>query len=296
MSKSGFIAIIGRPNVGKSTLLNALVGEKIAIVSNKPQTTRNRITGVLTREDKQYIFMDTPGLHTPKTKLGDYMVKTVSGTINDVDAVVLVADAGFPAGDIEKRIIKRLTADEIPAVLVLNKVDKCTPEQVGKAIEEYASLYDFHSVIPLSALKKDGVEIVLDETEAFLRDDTFFFPEDMLTDQPERQIAAEIIREKILRTTDDEIPHGTAVTIQTFEEGDKLIKIEADIICERESHKRILIGKRGETLKKIGTYAREDMEAFFDTKVYLGLFVKVKEKWRDSSFNLSDLGYIIRKD
>ena len=296
MSKSGFIAIIGRPNVGKSTLINALVGEKIAIVSNKPQTTRNRIMGVLTQEDRQYIFMDTPGLHTPRTKLGDFMVNTVNGTINDVDAVIFVVDGSYPAGDIEHRIIDRLKKNSIPAVLVINKIDKCSHERVGKCIEEYSSYYDFHSIIPISALKKDGIDIVLDETAAFLKEENFYFPPDMLTDQPERQIASEIIREKILRVTDDEIPHGTAVSIDLFEEGEKLIKIHATVLCEREAHKRILIGKNGEMLKKIGSFAREDLEAFLGVKVFLELWVKVRENWRDNNFNLADLGYIIRKD
>ena len=296
MKRTGFIAIVGRPNVGKSTLLNALLGEKIAIVSKKPQTTRNRITGILTRGEDQFVFLDTPGMHKPKNKLGSYMVRSVSAAISDVDAAILVVEAGSKPSPIEEGLIRRFTQDEIPALLVINKTDISNPEEIGHTIERYAPLFDFASVIPMSAMKNDGVEIVLDEAAAFLHEDEWFFDEDAITDQPERQIASEIIREKMLRVLDDEVPHGVAVVIESFEETPTLLKIRAEIFCERENHKRIIIGKKGEQLKTIGTYAREDMEAFFGTKVYLNLWVKVKENWRDSDFLLNNFGYSEKKD
>ena len=291
MKRTGFIAIVGRPNVGKSTLLNALLGEKIAIVSKKPQTTRNRITGILTRGEDQFVFLDTPGMHKPKTKLGNYMVNSIVGAISDVDAAILVVEAGSKPTQVEEGIIARLTRDEIPALLCINKTDISGAEAVGQTIERYAPLYDFKSVIPMSAMKNDGVDIVLDEAADFLFESDWFFDEDDITDQPERQIAAEIIREKLLRVLDDEIPHGTAVVIEAFEESKSLLKIRAEIFCERESHKRIIIGKQGACLKMIGSYAREDMEKFFGMKVFLDLWVKVKENWRDNDYLLSNFGY-----
>jgi len=290
-TRTGFIAIVGRPNVGKSTLLNALLGEKIAIVSKKPQTTRNRITGILTRGEDQFVFLDTPGMHKPRTKLGNYMVKTITSAISDVDAAILVVEAGTKPGEIEEGIVNRLRQDDLPALLVINKTDLVSAEAVGQTIERFAPLYDFKSVIPMSAMKNDGVEIVLDEAADFLSESEWFFDEDAITDQPERQIAAEIIREKLLRVLDDEIPHGTAVVIEAFEESKSLIKIRAEIFCERESHKRIIIGSHGAQLKTIGSYAREDMEKFFGVKIFLDLWVKVKENWRDSNFMLSNFGY-----
>ncbi len=289
--RTAFIAIVGRPNVGKSTLLNSLMGEKIAITSSKPQTTRNRITGILTKGDDQFVFLDTPGMHSPKTKLGDVMVKSVRRTFGESDAVVLVADAAFAPGNIEKGFIEKIKKQEKPALLVLNKTDKVTPERVGEAIKEYSALYDFKSVIPASAINDDGTQIVLDECADFLAESEWFFPEDALTDQPEKQIAAEIVREKILRLLEDEIPHGTAVVIESFEEKKDLIRIGAVIYCEKASHKGIIIGKRGETLKKIGAYAREDMEEFFGTKVFLETWVKVKENWRENDAYVSNFGY-----
>lgn len=291
MRKTAFIAIVGRPNVGKSTLLNALLGEKIAIISKKPQTTRNAITGILTEGEDQFVFLDTPGMHRPRTRLGDYMVKTVSHTIGGVDAAILVVEAGSKPGPTEEALITRFKQDGLAALLVINKIDRTNPGAVAETIQSFAALYDFESVIPVSAMKKDGTDIVLQETSAFLYESEWFFPEDAITDQPERQIAAEIIREKILRTLDDEIPHGTAVVIEAFEEKDKLLSIRAEIFCERASHKGIIIGKSGASLKLIGSRAREDLEAFFGTKVYLDLWVKVKENWRDSMFNLSNFGY-----
>ncbi len=291
MRRTAFIAIVGRPNVGKSTLLNALMGEKIAIVSKKPQTTRNRITGILTKDEDQYVFLDTPGMHKPKTKLGDYMVKNVRKTVGESDAVILVADASYAPGQIEEGFIERIKKQELPSILVINKTDKADAEKVGETIKAYSSLHDFDSIVPISAVNNDGVDIVLKEAEGFLREGEWFFPESALTDQPERQIAAEIIREKLLRLLDEEIPHGTAVLIDTFEEGKNLLKINATVYCEKETHKGIIIGKKGETLKKIGTYAREDMEASFDVKVFLNIWVKVKENWRDSQQNITNFGF-----
>lgn len=291
MKKTGFVAIVGRPNVGKSTLLNALLGEKIAIISKKPQTTRNRITGILTRGETQFVFLDTPGMHNPKTKLGDFMVKSVSSAIGDVDAAILVVEAGTKPHAIELGLIEKFKKTDMPALLVINKTDRSDAGKVAETINEFAPLYEFASVVPISALNNDGVDIVLNETENFMEEGVWFFPEDAITDQPERQIAAEIIREKILRTLDDEIPHGTAVVIEAFEESSKLIKIRAEIFCEKASHKGIIIGKHGASLKTIGSYAREDMEKFFGTKVFLDLWVKVKENWRDSNFNISNFGF-----
>ena len=291
MKKTGFIAIVGRANVGKSTLLNALTGEKIAIVSKKPQTTRNRITGILSKGENQFVFVDTPGVLHSKNKLGDYMMKTVSSTLGGVDAAILVVDADYLPGEIEKRILSRFEKDRMPALLAVNKIDKSTPIKVAECIKAYAELYNFSSVIPVSALKNDGVDIVLEETERFLHEGEWLFEEDAMTEQPERQIAAEFIREKILRLMDDEIPHGTAVVIEEFKEKKDLISIRAEIFCEREAHKRILIGKNGEMLKKIGSYAREDLEKFFGIQVYLNLWVKVKENWRDSDFLVANFGY-----
>ena len=291
MKKTGFVAIVGRANVGKSTLLNALTGEKIAIVSKKPQTTRNRITGILSKGENQFVFVDTPGVLHSKNKLGDYMMKTVSSTLGGVDAAILVVDADYLPGEIEKRILSRFEKDRMPALLAVNKIDKSTPIKVAECIKAYAELYNFSSVIPVSALKNDGVDIVLEETERFLHEGEWLFEEDAMTEQPERQIAAEFIREKILRLMDDEIPHGTAVVIEEFKEKKDLISIRAEIFCEREAHKRILIGKNGEMLKKIGRYAREDLEKFFGIQVYLNLWVKVKENWRDSDFLVANFGY-----
>lgn len=291
MKKTGFIAIVGRPNVGKSTLLNALLGEKIAIISKKPQTTRNRITGILTKGDTQFVFLDTPGMHNPKTKLGDYMVKAVSGAIGDVDAAILVVESGTNPTAIETGLVEKFKKLDMPALLVINKIDKSNPQKVAETIKVYSEMYEFSSIIPISALNNDGVDIVLDEADKFMQEGVWFFPEDAVTDQPERQIVAEIIREKILRTLDDEIPHGTAVVIEAFEEKPKLLKIRAEIFCEKASHKGIIIGKNGACLKTIGSYAREDMEKFFGTKVFLDLWVKVKENWRDSNFNLNNFGF-----
>ncbi len=291
MTRNAFIAIVGRPNVGKSTLLNAIVGEKVAIVSSKPQTTRNRIAGILTQGEDQYVFMDTPGLHNPKTKLGDFMVKSANDTMGDVDACILVVEAEPKVGTIEKGIIERIEQTGMPALLVINKVDRSNAQKVAETIQLYSSMHEFDSIIPISAAKEKGVNIVLDECERYLSEGVHYFDDDIATDQPERQIASEIIREKILRTTNDEIPHGVAIVIDKFDDQGTLLKIYATIVCERSTHKGIIIGHNGDKLKQIGSYAREDMEKFFGTKVYLELWVKVKENWRDNVQSLSNLGY-----
>lgn len=291
MTRTAFIAIVGRPNVGKSTLMNHLLGEKVAIVSSKPQTTRNRIAGILTKDEDQYVFIDTPGVHKAKNKLGEYMMKSVRSTVGSADAVILIAEAGHPAGDIEKNLISQIKKSELPSILVLNKIDLINREKLAETIAGYAALHDFDAVVPTCAETGKNVEDVLEEASRFLYESDWMFDEDSLTDQPERQIAAEIIREKILRTLSDEIPHGTAVVIEEFTEDDRMIRIRAEIYCEKQSHKGIIVGKNGETLKRIGSYAREDMENFFGMKVYLNLWVKVKEKWRDDTFSLNNFGF-----
>lgn len=291
MTRTGFIAIVGRPNVGKSTLLNSLLGEKIAIVSKKPQTTRTRITGILTKGEDQFVFLDTPGMLTPKNKLGDFMVKTISSTMGEVDAAILTVDASKPAGDVEKALIKRLSRQNTPIILAINKTDTTTAAKVAECIISYTELYDFSAVVPMAAIKGEGVDALIDEAAKLLKEGEWFFPSDMITDQPERQLAAEIIREKLLRTLNDEIPHGTAVVIEAFEEKPTIIKIRAEIYCERESHKGIIIGKNGSELKKVGSWAREDLEAFFGVQVHLDLWVKVKENWRDNAGLLNNFGF-----
>ena len=291
MKKTAFIAIVGRPNVGKSTLLNAILGEKIAIVSSKPQTTRNRITGIYTKDDEQYVFLDTPGIHAPKNSLGEYMVKTADTSMREADAVVLVVDTGKDITTVEENIIAYLKKSGIPAILVLNKIDMYDREVLAQTIAKYAEKHSFEAFVPISAKKNKNVKELMDECSKFLAESDWFFPEDMITDQPERQIAAEIIREKILRTLNKEIPHGTAVVIEEFKDEDTLIRIRAEIFCEKNSHKGIIVGKNGASLKLIGTYAREDLEKLFGTKVYLNLWVKVKENWRESARTVSNFGY-----
>ena len=256
MKKTTFIAIIGRPNVGKSTLLNAILGEKVAIVSKKPQTTRNRITGIHTVGENQFVFLDTPGMHKPRTRLGDFMIKTISSTISGVDSAILVVEAKESVGDVEAGLIKRLKQDKIPAILVINKIDTVRPENIAKTIKSYADAFDFDAVIPVSAKSGKGTDIVVSECERYLNENDWFFPDDIVTDQPEKQIAAEIIREKLLRMLSEEIPHGTAVTIEEWREEGNLISIRAEIYCEKASHKGIIIGKGGSLIKKIGSYAR----------------------------------------
>lgn len=291
MKRTAYIAIIGRPNVGKSTLMNKMLGEKVSIVSSKPQTTRNRIAGILTRDEDQFVFLDTPGVHKARNKLGDYMMRSVRSSVRSADGVILIADAGHDPGEIEQKLIKQIGEAELPAILVLNKIDLINRERLAKTIGKYAELFDFDAVVPTCAESGKNVDEVLDEASGFLYESDWMFDESALTDQPERQIAAEIIREKLLRVLNDEIPHGTAVAIESFGEDEKMIRIRATVYCEKKSHKGIIVGKGGETLKKIGTWAREDLEAFFGIKVFLDLWVKVKENWRDSDFMLLNLGY-----
>ncbi len=291
MKQTAFIAIVGRPNVGKSTLLNAILGEKIAIVSKKPQTTRNRITGIHTVGEDQYVFLDTPGMHKPRTRLGDMMVKATETAIGEVDAAILVVEARESVGDIEASLIERFRAEKLPVILVINKTDAVSAANIAKTIAAYAETFDFAAVVPISAKHGRGVDLVLEEAAHFLHESPWFFPEDELTDQPERQIAAEIIREKLLRTLSEEIPHGTAVVIEEFSETDTLLRIRAEVYCEKQSHKGIIVGKNGAMLKTIGTYAREDLEKFFGIKVFLDLWVRVKKNWRDSQSMLSNFGY-----
>ncbi len=291
MKRTGFISIVGRPNVGKSTLLNSILGEKIAIVSSKPQTTRTRIAGIETRGEDQFVFLDTPGIFRPQNSLGDFMVKIANSTMQESDAVILVADAGYAPGDVETKVIEYLKKSETPAVLALNKVDLYRGEQVAQTIMAYAALHDFFAVVPISAKKGKAVGEILDECAKLLREADWFYEEDMITDQPQRQMVAEIIREKILRTVDKEIPHGVAVVIEEYVDEGSLVRIRAEIFCEKASHKGILVGKNGETLKRIGSYARDDMEKLLDAKVYLNLWVKVKENWRESQRGILDFGY-----
>ncbi len=291
MQRTAFIAIVGRPNVGKSTLLNSFLGEKVAIVSKKPQTTRNRITGILTKEEDQYVFLDTPGVHRPRTRLGDFMVKTAGDTLAGADAAILVTEARDTVGDIEAGIIDSFQQGKVPAILAINKIDTVSSDHIAKTIAAYAEAYPFTAVVPICAKNGKGVDEVLEECKQFLAESEFFFPAGTLTDQPERQIAAEIIREKLLRVLDEEIPHGTAVVIEGFEEEGELLRVRAEIFCEKKSHKGIIIGKGGATLKTIGTYAREDMEKLFGTKVFLDLWVKIKENWRDSLAAVRNFGY-----
>ncbi len=293
MKKTGFIAIVGRPNVGKSTLLNALLGEKVAIVSSKPQTTRNRISGILTEGEEQYVFLDTPGIFDPRNTLGDYMVKTANNTMQEADAVILVTDIQKEPAKVEENVIAYARRTGVPLILALNKSDLVGATEVAEAIMKYAALHEFHAIVPMSAKGGKGVDGVLKECKPFMRESDWFFPEDIATDQPERQMAAEIIREKVLRTTNKEIPHGVAVVIEKFTEDPKtgMVSIHAVIYCERQTHKGIIVGKGGEGLKRIGSYARQDLENLLGTKVFLDLWVKVKENWRDSLASVANFGY-----
>ncbi len=292
--KTAYISIVGRANVGKSTLLNSIIGEKISIVSNKPQTTRNRVTGIYNRDGLQLVFVDTPGMHTPQNKLGEHMVKAAKEAMEDVDVAVLVVECK-PPRNTEKRIIEKLSASETPIILVINKIDRVKKSDIIKAIEEYSKLGEFASVIPISALKKDGVQIVIDEILPFANEDGIqFYPDDIDTDQTVRQMASEIVREKILRNMHDEIPHGVAVEPLVFKDrenknGETVTDIVLNIICEKESHKGMLIGKAGSMLKKTATEAREDIEKLLENKVNLQCYVKVKENWRDSEKIIMEL-------
>jgi GTP-binding protein Era len=291
-TKTAMITIAGRPNVGKSTLTNYLVGEKIAIVSNKPQTTRNRICGIVTRDDTQFVFIDTPGFHKPRTKLGDYMVGVTKESIADVDMTILMVEPIASVGPQEESLIEQLTAKKCPVVLVINKIDSIEKENLLAVIDAYAKAGNFEAIIPISAKTGDGVEQLLALCEKYAVEGPFLYEDDITTDQPERQVMAEIIREKLLWTLDREVPHGTAVEITKFSERDNgIIDIDATIYCEKSSHKGIIIGKKGEMLKKISSMARADCERFMGTKVYLTTWVRVKENWRDSDFLVRNFGY-----
>ena len=294
-TKSAFIAITGRPNVGKSSLLNTLLGQKIAIVSNKPQTTRTRIMGVLTKDSTQFVFIDTPGLHKPKTSLGKYMVKSINESVAGVDVCILVVEAGKSMQDSEKELIERFKALKLPAVLVINKIDLVLDKSlIISQITEFMKEFEFSAVVPLSAKTGDGISSLTSELDKLANVSDFFFDEDTLTDQPERVIVAEMIREKMLRLLDKEIPHGIAVSVEkmrTRENKPDIIDIDATIYCEKVSHKGIIIGKSGSMLKRIGKSAREDIESFFDCKVNLQLWVKVKEDWRNREGLLKNFGF-----
>ena len=293
IKKSGIITICGRPNVGKSTLTNAFVGEKVAIVTNKPQTTRNRICGIRTRGESQFVFVDTPGLHKARTRLGDYMVDVVKQSVSDVDAVLLVVEPIANIGEPERQLMERMKALGCPAVLAINKADTLEQkEKLLEVMELYSQACDFDAVVPISAKTGQGVEELLDVLDKYLPEGPQLFPDDMTSDQPERQMMAEIFREKLLLCLDKEIPHGTAVEITRFaERDDEVIEVEATIYCEKNSHKGIIIGKGGAMLKKVSTLARQDMERFMGTKVYLQTWVKVKENWRDNPAAIQNFGY-----
>ena len=291
-TKTAMITIAGRPNVGKSTLTNFLVGEKIAIVSNKPQTTRNRICGIVTKGQTQFVFVDTPGFHKARTKLGDYMVNVTKSSIADVDLTVMMVEPIASIGPQEQGLIEQLKASRCPVVLAINKIDSVEKDVLLEVIALYSQAADFVAIIPISAKTGDGVEELLKVCENYAIESPFLFPEDSTTDQPERQVMAEIIREKLLWTLDREVPHGTAVEITKFSERDNgIIDIDATIYCEKASHKGIIIGKQGAMLKKISTMARTDCEKFMGTRVYLTTWVKVKENWRDSDFLVRNFGY-----
>ena len=296
--KTGFVAIIGRPNVGKSTLLNAILGEKIAITTDKPQTTRNTIRGIYTHyadeqldEDLQMIFIDTPGIHRPRTKLGEYMTDVAVGTFKEVDAIIFIVDDKLSSGPGDKYITEMLDDVTTPKILVINKIDTMGPEEYAEIYKEYDELGIFEEIIGTSAREGKNIEHVIKEVAEFMEEGPMFFPDDMITEHPERFIVSEIIREKILMYLQDEVPHGVAVEIERYKEEETITRINAVIYCERKSHKGMIIGKGGRKLKGIGKSAREEIEALLGTKVYLELWVKVKENWRDSDIALSNFGY-----
>ena len=294
MTKTAFVAIVGCPNVGKSSLLNRMLGQKVAIVTQKPQTTRTRIMGVLTEGETQLVFTDTPGYHRPKTKLGEKMIKAVGDGINGVDACLFVTE---PEGDIreaELELLKRLKAEKAPVVLAINKIDTVKQkEAIMEKIVKFTNEFDFEAVVPVSALKNENVDLIIEELNKLTYESVHFFPDDTLTDQPERVLAGEIIREKMLLLLDKEVPHGVAVSIEKMRErsdGSNIMDVEATIYCERESHKGIIIGKKGDMLKKISTRARADMENFFQCKINLQCWVKVKEGWRNREGIIHNFG------
>ena len=292
ISKTAMITICGRPNVGKSTLTNALVGEKIAIVSNKPQTTRNRISAVVNRGDTQFVIIDTPGFHKPRTRLGDYMVNVVKESVADVDAVMLLVEPIANIGRQEEELIARIKETGVPAILVINKIDTVEKTELLEVMALYSAAHDFDAIIPMSAKNGEGIDELLAELEKYAQEGPQLFPDDMICDQPEKQICAELVREKLLLCLDKEIPHGTAVEVTRFSERDNgIIDLDVTIYCEKASHKGLIIGKQGAMLKKIGELARADIEAFMGTKVFLQTWVKVKENWRDSTAQLRNFGF-----
>lgn len=290
---SGFVSIIGKPNVGKSTLMNCLVGQKIAIISNKPQTTRNKITSILTKDDYQIVFIDTPGMHNATSKLGEYMVKSAENTLNDVDIVLFLVEPTEKISESDKFIIRKFANLNTKVILVINKIDTIEKSKLLAIIAKYKELYDFTEIIPISAYNAYKTDDLLKSVRSHLKEGPKYFPEDMVTDQPERQIACEIIREKILHLMQDEIPHGVAVDIQSMKKREKseLVDIEATIYCEKDSHKGMIIGKKGAMLKEIGIRSRFDIERLLGSKINLQLWVKVKKDWRDSDFLLKNFGY-----
>ncbi len=289
--KSGFVTLIGRPNVGKSTLMNSLIGQKIAITSNKPQTTRNRIQTVYTSEEGQIVFVDTPGIHKAKNKLGDYMVNIAERTLKEVDVILWLVEPSTFIGAGEKHIIEQLKKVKTPVILVINKIDTVKKEEILLFIDAYRKEMDFDEIVPVSALKADNTDALISCIMKYLPYGPAFYDEDTITDQPEKQIVAELIREKALRLLNDEIPHGIAVSIESMKFRRKICDIDATIVCERDSHKGIIIGKQGSMLKKIGSQARPEIEDMLETKVNLQLWVKVKKDWRDSDFLMKNFGY-----
>lgn len=292
IQKTAMVSIVGRPNVGKSTLTNALVGDKVAITSNKPQTTRTRICGILNRNEIQYILMDTPGLHKPRSRLGDYMIKVVQDSVSDVDVALLLVEPVERIGLPEQALIQRLKETGLPAILVINKIDTIAKETLLSIIALYSQAHSFEAIVPISAREQEGLELLLSEMERFAAPGPQLFPDDMTSDQPERQIVAEIMREKLLQCLEREVPHGTAVEVTKFTERDSgIIDLHVTIYCEKASHKGIIIGKKGAMMKKIAQLAREDIEAFMGTRVYLETWVKVKENWRDNQSWMRNFGY-----
>lgn len=289
--KSGFVSIIGVPNVGKSTLLNQIAGQKIAIISDKPQTTRNKILAIHTTDTEQIVFTDTPGIHKPHNRLGEYMVRVAKESMTDTDVLLFVVDATKKIQETERNIAEGLHALGIPCILVINKVDAVRKETLLPLIADYSSLYPFEEIVPISAKTGDGTDILLDKIKGYLEEGPQFYYEDMVTDQPEKQIAAEIIREKLLWLLDKEVPHGIAIEVSKMQELSEITNIYVTIYCEKASHKGIIIGKGGEMLKKIGSLARGDIEKMLDKKVYLELWVRVKPDWRNNNYLMKNFGF-----
>jgi len=296
--KAGFAAIVGKPNVGKSTLMNALIGEKVSIVSNRPQTTRNKIAGIMNGEDHQVVFLDTPGIHSPKNSLGSYMMKSVRTAVEGVDAIIYVADAGRELSERDLDLIRKYIAEGIGVIVAMNKTDEVTAEKIFSELDKLNGVDGISAVVPLSALKGSNVEKVRSELLKLIPEGECFYPRDMITDKTERFMVAEILREKALRNLNEEVPHGIGVEVRKFRErsGAEVVDVDLDLICEKQSHKGIIIGKQGSMLKKIVTQARQDMEKLLGVKVFLTVFVKVKEDWRDDNLILRQLGYDKKED